>query len=220
MIRSFRVYSIGQANSIWWIQLLSTFKISVLSPACASLIGRILSYSFFDEIKRIGAGSYVPSEADVLHARTKTTGISETKFKSGTLSIHMFDVGGQRSERKKWWVSAFESQNIINQDERNLNHSSFPQDPLLRICHINHLLCCSVRIRSSAAGRVESKPNERIARFVRKCHQFSMVSREWTLGFSDYSLLILNPAIHHSVPRSFSSSTRLISSKRNSPKYL
>ncbi|GAA5843036.1 hypothetical protein JCM5353_004965, partial [Sporobolomyces roseus] len=55
---------------------------------------------FFDEIKRIGAGSYVPSEADVLHARTKTTGISETKFKSGTLSIHMFDVGGQRSERK------------------------------------------------------------------------------------------------------------------------
>ena len=42
---------------------------------------------FFDEIKRIGAGNYVPSETDVLHARTKTTGISETKFKSGTLSI-------------------------------------------------------------------------------------------------------------------------------------
>ncbi|GAA5877082.1 hypothetical protein JCM16303_006161 [Sporobolomyces ruberrimus] len=63
---------------------------------------------FFDEIKRIGAGSYVPSETDVLHARTKTTGISETKFKSGTLSIHMFDVGGQRSERKKW-IHCFES---------------------------------------------------------------------------------------------------------------
>ncbi|GAA5958427.1 hypothetical protein JCM3765_007873 [Sporobolomyces pararoseus] len=63
---------------------------------------------FFDEIKRIGAGNYVPSETDVLHARTKTTGISETKFKSGTLSIHMFDVGGQRSERKKW-IHCFEA---------------------------------------------------------------------------------------------------------------
>ncbi|GAA6035170.1 hypothetical protein JCM8097_006401 [Rhodosporidiobolus ruineniae] len=63
---------------------------------------------FFDEIKRIGASGYVPSEADLLHARTKTTGISETKFKSGQLSIHMFDVGGQRSERKKW-IHCFEA---------------------------------------------------------------------------------------------------------------
>ncbi|GAA5930111.1 hypothetical protein JCM1841_002315 [Sporobolomyces salmonicolor] len=63
---------------------------------------------FFDEIKRIGAIGYIPSEADVLHSRTKTTGISETKFKSGTLSIHMFDVGGQRSERRKW-IHCFEA---------------------------------------------------------------------------------------------------------------
>lgn len=63
---------------------------------------------FFDEIQRIGGPAYVPNEADVLHARTKTTGISETKFKSGQLSIHMFDVGGQRSERKKW-IHCFEA---------------------------------------------------------------------------------------------------------------
>ncbi|BGP36808.1 Guanine nucleotide-binding protein alpha-2 subunit [Rhodotorula kratochvilovae] len=63
---------------------------------------------FFDEVKRIGASGYVPSEADVLHARTKTTGISETKFKAGQLSVHMFDVGGQRSERKKW-IHCFEA---------------------------------------------------------------------------------------------------------------
>ena len=63
---------------------------------------------FFDQVNRIGAPGYVPNEADVLHARTKTTGISETKFKSGQLSIHMFDVGGQRSERKKW-IHCFEA---------------------------------------------------------------------------------------------------------------
>lgn len=42
---------------------------------------------FFDDIKRIGEPGYVPNETDVLRARTKTTGISETKFKSGQLSI-------------------------------------------------------------------------------------------------------------------------------------
>lgn len=71
---------------------------------------------------RIGETEYIPNEADVLHARTKTTGISETKFKSGQLSIQsvlppvrtpltprsMFDVGGQRSERKKW-IHCFEA---------------------------------------------------------------------------------------------------------------
>lgn len=63
---------------------------------------------FFDEVARIGAPDYVPNETDVLRARTKTTGISETKFRSGQLSIHMFDVGGQRSERKKW-IHCFEA---------------------------------------------------------------------------------------------------------------
>jgi guanine nucleotide-binding protein subunit alpha len=57
---------------------------------------------FFSNIRKIAAPDYVPDEADVLRARTKTTGISETRFNMGQLSIHMFDVGGQRSERKKW----------------------------------------------------------------------------------------------------------------------
>ena len=36
--------------------------------------------SFFDEVKRISAPDYIPNEADVLRARTKTTGIYETRF--------------------------------------------------------------------------------------------------------------------------------------------
>ncbi|RIA95683.1 G protein alpha subunit [Glomus cerebriforme] len=63
---------------------------------------------FFTEVRRIGAHGYIPDEADVLRARTKTTGISETRFNMGQLSIHMFDVGGQRSERKKW-IHCFEA---------------------------------------------------------------------------------------------------------------
>jgi guanine nucleotide-binding protein subunit alpha len=43
--------------------------------------------SFFDEVGRIAAPDYVPHEADVLRARTKTTGIYETRFSMGQLSI-------------------------------------------------------------------------------------------------------------------------------------
>lgn len=57
---------------------------------------------FFSNLDRIASPDYIPSENDVLRARSKTTGISETRFNMGQLSIHMFDVGGQRSERKKW----------------------------------------------------------------------------------------------------------------------
>ncbi|KAK2744167.1 Guanine nucleotide-binding protein alpha-2 subunit [Myotisia sp. PD_48] len=63
---------------------------------------------FFHEAKRITSPEYIPDEADVLRARTKTTGIYETRFSMGQLSIHMFDVGGQRSERKKW-IHCFEN---------------------------------------------------------------------------------------------------------------
>lgn len=63
---------------------------------------------FFANIRRISEPGYVPDEADVLRARTKTTGITETRFNMGQLSIHMFDVGGQRSERKKW-IHCFEA---------------------------------------------------------------------------------------------------------------
>ncbi|EJT74946.1 guanine nucleotide-binding protein alpha-3 subunit [Gaeumannomyces tritici R3-111a-1] len=63
---------------------------------------------FFQQAMRIVSPDYLPSEMDVLRARTKTTGIYETRFQMGQLSIHMFDVGGQRSERKKW-IHCFEN---------------------------------------------------------------------------------------------------------------
>ncbi|KAF5364744.1 hypothetical protein D9758_009302 [Tetrapyrgos nigripes] len=63
---------------------------------------------FFTEVLRIGSPDYIPTETDILRARQKSTGITETRFTMGQLSIHMFDVGGQRSERRKW-IHCFES---------------------------------------------------------------------------------------------------------------
>ncbi|KAH7921865.1 guanine nucleotide binding protein, alpha subunit [Leucogyrophana mollusca] len=63
---------------------------------------------FFGEVLRIGAPLHVPTESDVLRAHQKTTGVTETRFSMGQLSIRVFDVGGQRLERKKW-IHCFES---------------------------------------------------------------------------------------------------------------
>eukprot|EP01132_Coremiostelium_polycephalum_P006641 gene6641-8217_t len=57
---------------------------------------------YFDAIERISKPDYIPSEADVLRSRTKTTGIIETEFEVQGTHFRMVDVGGQRSERKKW----------------------------------------------------------------------------------------------------------------------
>ena len=44
----------------------------------------------------------MPSNMDIIRSRAKTTGIVEFVFHLGPLTYRMMDVGGQRSERKKW----------------------------------------------------------------------------------------------------------------------
>lgn len=63
---------------------------------------------FFEQATRIAAPNYLPTNDDVLRARSKSTAITETTFTMGNLLIHLFDVGGQRSERFKW-IHCFEA---------------------------------------------------------------------------------------------------------------
>ncbi|KAG8526730.1 Glucoamylase 1 precursor (Glucan 1,4-alpha-glucosidase) (1,4-alpha-D-glucan glucohydrolase) [Bacidia gigantensis] len=67
---------------------------------------------YFDSIDRIAQPDYLPNDQDVLRSRVKTTGITETTFIIGELTYRMFDVGGQRSERKKW-IHCFENVTTI-----------------------------------------------------------------------------------------------------------
>jgi len=57
---------------------------------------------FFDNIERFLSPSYLPTKDDVLRARVRSTGIEEAVFTFSDLSFRMVDVGGQRSERRKW----------------------------------------------------------------------------------------------------------------------
>lgn len=67
---------------------------------------------FLDSLDRIGQPNYIPDDQDVLRCRVKTTGITETVFNIGDLTYRMYDVGGQRSERKKW-IHCFENVTAI-----------------------------------------------------------------------------------------------------------
>ncbi|KAK4972574.1 hypothetical protein LTR28_012219 [Elasticomyces elasticus] len=67
---------------------------------------------YFEDIERLFAKDYIPTDQDILRARLRTTGISETIFDTGNLSYRMFDVGGQRSERKKW-IHVFDNVQVV-----------------------------------------------------------------------------------------------------------
>jgi len=57
---------------------------------------------FFDNIDRVMVSGYKPSDTDILHCRARTTGINEVTFHVEDAHFRMVDVGGQRSERRKW----------------------------------------------------------------------------------------------------------------------
>ncbi|GAV69644.1 G-alpha domain-containing protein [Cephalotus follicularis] len=63
---------------------------------------------FMENLQRLSDANYVPTKEDVLYARVRTTGVVEIQFspvgeskKSGEV-YRLFDVGGQRNERRKW----------------------------------------------------------------------------------------------------------------------
>lgn len=57
---------------------------------------------YFDAIDRIMAADYLASQQDMLLSRVRTSGIVEEKYLIDDAQFVMYDVGGQRNERKKW----------------------------------------------------------------------------------------------------------------------
>jgi len=57
---------------------------------------------FWDRAAELCKSDYLPSDQDVLRARVRTTGIVQQNFQIGESKYTMFDVGGQRNERRKW----------------------------------------------------------------------------------------------------------------------
>ena len=68
----------------------------------------IFFLSFIEEnLDRIGRADFTPEQRDILRVRQPTTAIIEHKYKIKDTNFLFVDVGGQRSERRKW-ISCFE----------------------------------------------------------------------------------------------------------------
>jgi len=87
---------------------------------------------FLDRTGEIKKTDYIPNEQDILRCRVLTSGIFETKFTVDRVNFHMFDVGGQRDERRKWiqcfndvtaiiFVTACSSFNMTLREDNSVN---------------------------------------------------------------------------------------------------
>ncbi|KAM9841170.1 guanine nucleotide-binding protein G(q) subunit alpha-like [Aulostomus maculatus] len=63
---------------------------------------------YLSDLDRIAGSAYLPTQQDVLRVRVPTTGIIEYPFDLENVVFRMVDVGGQRSERRKW-IHCFEN---------------------------------------------------------------------------------------------------------------
>ncbi|XP_004714446.1 guanine nucleotide-binding protein subunit alpha-15 [Echinops telfairi] len=63
---------------------------------------------YLTHLERIADEGYVPTAQDVLRSRMPTTGINEYCFSVQKTNLRIVDVGGQKSERKKW-IHCFEN---------------------------------------------------------------------------------------------------------------
>ncbi|CAH8462512.1 unnamed protein product [Schistosoma intercalatum] len=63
---------------------------------------------YLNNFDRIADPNYLPSLQDILRVRVPTTGIIEYPFNLDSTVFRIVDVGGQRSERRKW-IHSFES---------------------------------------------------------------------------------------------------------------
>ncbi|XP_066113143.1 guanine nucleotide-binding protein subunit alpha-14 [Saccopteryx bilineata] len=109
-----RDVEVDRVSALSWDQV-QAIKQLWLDPGIQECYDRRREYQLSDsakyylaDIDRIAMTSYVPTQQDVLRVRVPTTGIIEYPFDLENIIFRMVDVGGQRSERRKW-IHCFES---------------------------------------------------------------------------------------------------------------
>lgn len=102
---------------------------------------------FFNKVDKICEKYYLPDDEDCLLSRYQTTGIVEQTFEvDGEHKFQVFDVGGQRNERKKWihcfesvtaviFIASIAAYDMTLSEDKNTNRMEEALDLFSQICN-------------------------------------------------------------------------------------
>ena len=110
---------------------------------------------FLNHLSRISDYHYVPTEQDVLKTRVRTNGIIQTQFFYKSLQFKMYDVGGQRSQRKKWFhcfegvtaiifCAALSGYDLVLEEDNDVNRMTESMKLFSSICNNKWFLKSSI----------------------------------------------------------------------------
>jgi len=168
--------------------LMKAFKSMYVDKGVEEAIDRAAEYQlndstryFWERSDEILKSDYMPSAQDVLRARVRTTGIVQQNFQIKDKKYTMFDVGGQRNERRKWihcfdnvtaviFVTAiseydqvlYEDENTNRMDEALLlfdqicNHPSFAKTSMILFLNKRDLFADKLKKKDMTAWTSEA----------------------------------------------------------------
>ena len=104
---------------------------------------------FLGNLARVAQTNYLPTTEDILHARVRTSGVVSRDFKIKGEDFQMFDVGGQRSERRNWlplfdnvtaivFVAAISEYNQVVAEDRSKNRMTEALELFEQIVNSKH----------------------------------------------------------------------------------
>jgi len=110
---------------------------------------------FLDKVKEIQAVDYVPSVDDVFRTRIRTTHIVEQEFMIDENKFKFYDVGGQRSERRKWihcfedvtavlYISGISSYDQVLFEDETKNRMEESLEMFHSICSLKYFVSSSI----------------------------------------------------------------------------
>lgn len=106
---------------------------------------------FLNDVRRISAPDFIPTTFDALNARVRTSGVVSKTFELKGQPYILYDVGGQRSERRKWlplfdhstaivFVAAISEYDQVVAEDRSKNRLQESLDLFKQIVNSKHFV--------------------------------------------------------------------------------
>eukprot|EP00301_Raphidiophrys_heterophryoidea_P000516 c10258_g1_i2.p1 GENE.c10258_g1_i2~~c10258_g1_i2.p1 ORF type:complete len:350 (+),score=103.82 c10258_g1_i2:212-1261(+) len=110
---------------------------------------------FFDNIGRLMDPQYLATPQDYLYTRVRTSGVVTTTYNIKEVDFEMYDVGGQRNERRKWihcfsdvtaviFVAALSEYDQVLFEDSTTNRMKEALDLFEEICNLSYFRTSSI----------------------------------------------------------------------------